>query len=121
MAAHSQFGIRGGLLHCIVERRAIGHKRRAAENPFAMSANDCLVHAARHSEVIRVKNQIFHWGPGYFAAAHPLIASTRKDMRAPSLGAERENFFFGPQSAVDFQNRMRGTHGGIFETIPWCN
>jgi hypothetical protein len=84
-----------------------------------MSANDCLVHAARHSEVIRIKDQIFHLGPRYFAAAHLLMASTRKDLQAPSLSAECENFFFAPQSGVYFQNRMRGTRRGTFETIPW--
>ena len=56
MAAHSQFGIRGAQLHRFVESRTVGHQSRAGENPFAVRANDSLVHATRHAKVIGVEN-----------------------------------------------------------------
>jgi hypothetical protein len=95
MAAHSQFGIRGDLFHSVIERRTVGHQCRAGENPFAMSANDSLVHTARHSKIIGVKNQIFHLGSGHFAAAHVRIASALSHMQAASLSAARKNFSLG--------------------------
>ena len=56
VAAHSQIGISTGSLHCIVECRTVRHQRRTGENPFAMRANNSLIHAARHSKIIRVEN-----------------------------------------------------------------
>src|SRR5579871_3338954 len=60
MNSHAQSWILPRFLDRIVERRAVGHKRRAGENSFSEAAHDAFVDAMRHTEVICVDNQFHH-------------------------------------------------------------